>query len=211
MIEILSAYILAVFLLIVTPGPVVALIIRQASLYGFKTALFTSLGTNLASLILIAFAVAVILGAFEISPFILSAISLLGCVFVFYLGASSLYLAFKRHQNKSHLEIPQPLHKKISKSFTSSFLEGFGIAISNPKDIIFFVAFFPQFIHISDSIFISLSILVFVWILLDFSILITYAILMQKAIFLKYQNLIGIMSDMILMFVGIFGAYYLLQ
>ncbi|TLD82712.1 LysE family translocator [Helicobacter sp. MIT 11-5569] len=212
MLEILLTYILAVFLLIATPGPVIALIIRNSSFYGFKTALFTSIGTNFASLILIAFAIAVILGVFKISPFILSIISLLGCAFIFYLGASSLYLAFKNYKNKSHLEIPQPLYKQNpTKTFTSSFLEGFGIAIGNPKDIIFFVAFFPQFIHITDSIALSLSILVFVWILLDFSILVSYAALTQKAIFLKYQNLIAIMSDVILMLVGIFGAYYLLQ
>ncbi|TLD85755.1 LysE family translocator [Helicobacter sp. MIT 05-5294] len=189
MIEILSAYILAVFSLIVTPGPVVALIIRQALLYGFKTAFFTIIGTNFASLILLTFAVAVILGVFEISPSILSMISLLGCAFVFYLGISSLYQTLKNYQGNSSkesgLQPLQPNKDNVQKAFLASFLEGFGIAIGNPKDIIFFVAFFPQFIHISDSIFISLSILVFVWILLDFSILITYAILMQKAIFLK--------------------------
>ena len=63
--EILIAYIVAVFVLIVTPGPVVALVIRNASLYGFKAAFFTNLGTNFASLLLIAFAIAVILGTFS--------------------------------------------------------------------------------------------------------------------------------------------------
>ena len=76
---------------------------------------------------------------------------------------------------------------------------------------LFFVAFFPQFIHITDSILVSLNILVAVWILLDFCILMSYAILMQKAILLRYKNLIGIISDIILMLVGVFGAYYLLQ
>ncbi|RDU59004.1 LysE family translocator [Helicobacter sp. MIT 14-3879] len=214
MFEILLAYILAVFLLIATPGPVVALVIRNASLYGFKSAFFTSIGTNFASLILMALAITVILGVFEISPSILSIISLLGCAFIFYLGVSSLYQAFKAHQNKLLQELDtQSLlldDNKPQKAFSPSFLEGFGIAIGNPKDIIFFVAFFPQFIHIYDSILTSLSVLVLIWILLDFSILTAYAILMQKVIFLQYKKIIGIMSDIILMFVGVFGAYYLL-
>ena len=212
MIEILFAYILAVFLLIATPGPVVALVIRNASMYGFKIAFFTSVGTNFASLLLIAIAIAVILGVFQISPFILSTLSLLGCGFIFYLGASSLYQTFKSHQSKSLQELNQPLQfdkNNPQKTFLASFLEGFGIAISNPKDIIFFIAFFPQFIPLSDSILISLSILVAIWILLDFCILMSYAMLMQKIIFLRYKNIVGIMSDIILIAVGIFGGYYL--
>ncbi len=53
--------------------------------------------------------------------------------------------------------------------------------------------------------------MVAIWILLDFSILMSYAILMQKVIFLRYKNGIGIVSDSILMLVGIFGGYYLLR
>ncbi|WP_298495614.1 LysE family translocator [Helicobacter sp. UBA3407] len=212
MFEILLAYILAVFLLIATPGPVVALVIRNASMYGFKTAFFTSIGTNFASLLLITFAIAIILGAFEISPFALSLISIAGCAFIFYLGFSSLYHTLKNYQNQPQKESePQCNKTKTNKTFVSSFLEGFGIAIGNPKDILFFVAFFPQFIHITDSILVSLNILVAVWILLDFCILMSYALLMQKAILLRYKNLIGIISDIILMLVGVFGAYYLLQ
>lgn len=214
MLEILCAYILAVFVLIITPGPVVALIIRNASLYGFKKAFFTIIGTNFASLLLIVFAVAVILGAFKISVFILSMLSILGCAFIFYLGFSSLYHTFRNYQNKALEKLDtqqQKLNKNSSnKTFVSSFLEGFGIAISNPKDIIFFIAFFPQFIHISDSIMLSLSILVAIWIIFDFCILMSYALLMQKIIFLRYKNIIGIISDLILMLVGVFGIYYLL-
>lgn len=215
MFEVLLAYILAVFLLIATPGPVVALVIRNASFYGFKVAFFTSIGTNFASLLLIAFATAIILGVFEISPFILSVLSIFGCVFIFYLGFSSLYHTFKNYQNKSSKEFNALLFQfdkeSSDKAFVSSFLEGFSIAISNPKDIVFFVAFFPQFIHISDSVAVSLGILVAIWIILDFCILMSYSILMQKAIFLRYRNFIGIISDVVLMLVGMLGAYYLLQ
>ncbi|WP_104722683.1 LysE family translocator [Helicobacter mesocricetorum] len=213
MIEVLLTYILAVFLLIATPGPVIALIIRNASLYGFKIGLFTSIGTNFASLILLAIAIAVILGVLKISPLILSILSILGCGFIFYLGANSLYHTFKHHKSQLPVESRTQSFKKknTKKTLISSFLEGFGIAIGNPKDIIFLVAFFPQFIHITDSIILSLSILVFIWIILDFSILISYVSLTQKAIFFRYQKSIGIMSDIILMLVGIFGGYYLLH
>ncbi|AWI34829.1 lysine transporter LysE [Helicobacter apodemus] len=212
MIELLLTYTLAVFLLIITPGPVIALIIRNASLYGFKTGFFTSIGVNLASLILLITAIAIILGILKVSPLILSLLSLLGCVFIFYLGASSLYDTFKSYKNQLSSKIPTPLNEKnCKKTLSSSFLEGFGLAIGNPKDIIFLVAFFPQFIHITNSITLSLSILVTIWVVLDVGILVGYVLLTQKAIFFKYQNIIGIMSNIILIFVGVFGGYYLLH
>ncbi|STQ86817.1 LysE family translocator [Helicobacter muridarum] len=214
MLEVLFTYTLAVFMLIVTPGPVVALVLRNASIYGFKVALFTSIGSNFASLLLIILAIAVILGVFKVSPFVLSLLSILGCMFIFYLGSSSLYKIFKSYQDKSFQDLDTQLkldERNVKKTFISSFLEGFSIAISNPKDIIFFIAFFPQFIRISYSITLSLSLLVAIWIILDFCVLMSYAALMQKVIFLSYKNLIGIVSDIILMFVGVFGGYYLWQ
>ena len=42
------------------------------------------------------------------------------------------------------------------------------VGISNPKDIIFFSAFFPQFVSISPHLDLSLTILTLTWIVLDF-------------------------------------------
>ena len=45
---VLAAYIIAIVVLIGTPGPIVALVINAASRHGFKYALITVLGSNLA-------------------------------------------------------------------------------------------------------------------------------------------------------------------
>lgn len=57
---VLAAYIIAIVVLIGTPGPIVALVINVASRHGFKYALITVLGSNLASLVLLACAALVI-------------------------------------------------------------------------------------------------------------------------------------------------------
>ena len=57
---VLAAYIIAIVVLIGTPGPIVALVINAASRHGFKYALITVLGSNLASLVLLACAALVI-------------------------------------------------------------------------------------------------------------------------------------------------------
>ena len=337
--DILLGYIASVFLLIATPGPVVMLVIRNASLYGFKSALFTSIGTNFASLILISISIAIIAGALNISESLLHIISIFGCLFICYLGGNSLFVNFKERRSKkkesikttqdssnrksqhkdtasicmphnmidsekynntnhkptslmshdtrdskdtlitkinmphsstlsydtyksesisiknfkystdsANTETPRILKKgyqediqensnkynplenrdkhndflylqnspkiqdnkreKKEVSPIHSFIQGFGIAITNPKDILFFMAFFPQFLAISDSIILSFIILVGIWIVLDFSILIAYSIALQKMIFLHYKHIIAILSDCILIFVGLIGLCY---
>lgn len=54
------------------------------------------------------------------------------------------------------------------KPVDGGFKKGLMVGLSNPKDIIFFSSFFPQFIHVHDNINISLLILIVTWIILDF-------------------------------------------
>lgn len=204
--NLLLAYIASVFLLIATPGPVVALVIRNATRAGFKAALATSIGTNAASLVLILFSIAIILGIFHLSSSFLNILSLFGCVFIFYLGFSSFFQSLKAVHNAMNVESQSSVD---SKPLISYFTQGFSIAISNPKDILFFVAFFPQFIHVAQSLPLSFSLLVSLWILLDFSILLSYSLLMQKAIFLRFQKGIALLSDITLMLIGIIGGVML--
>ena len=57
------------------------------------------------------------------------------------------------------------------------------MGISNPKDIIFFAAFFPQFVGITSNLNLSLSILTLSWIILDF--------LTLSLVYLSFKRLSG--------------------
>lgn len=78
----LGAYTLAVFMLILTPGPVVALVTGTAARHGSRKAFLTVIGTNSASLVLIAFAAMVLAGIVSLSPLHLSLLGLAGSVFI---------------------------------------------------------------------------------------------------------------------------------
>ena len=80
----LSAYILSVMMLLLTPGPVVALITGTAARYGYRSAFATAVGTNGASLILIAVATLMLRGVVSLSPVWLSFIGLAGCGYIGY-------------------------------------------------------------------------------------------------------------------------------
>ena len=219
--DILSAYILAIIALIATPGPVVALVIKNAiSIQDSKTnkpmknAFFTICGTNLGSLILIAISIAVILGVAKVSHLAISVVSLLGSCFIFYLGFSSLYHTFKAKKAQTHSQITKHNNLHENNHFNTNskskpyFLQGLLLSLSNPKDILFFIAFFPQFLGITHSIYLSITILTLSWIALDFSLLLFISYISQKTQLERFETSIVLLGDMVLVMIGIFGVVY---
>lgn len=79
----LVAYILSVMMLLLTPGPVVALITGTAARYGYRNAFATAAGTNGASLVLIALATLMLKGVVSVSPLWLSLL-VVACFGVIY-------------------------------------------------------------------------------------------------------------------------------
>jgi threonine/homoserine/homoserine lactone efflux protein len=104
---------------------------------GYCKALQTIFGTNFASLILITVSILVLKGFLDINEQWFNSIKILGCLYIAYLGFQILkeVLFSKAGELSSQ-----------SKSLDGGFKQGFLVGISNPKDIIFFAAFFPQFV-----------------------------------------------------------------
>ena len=75
----------------------------------------------------------------------------MGCLYIAYLGVQILKQIYGL---KPNAEAPSQ-----EKSLEGGFKQGFLVGISNPKDIIFFASFFPQFIHITPDLNMSLGIL----------------------------------------------------
>jgi len=137
-----ATYALTVLLLIATPGPVVALIVNTAAASGSRKAMFTAVGTNWASLVLIGAAAWIILTSAAIDKTWLNIMSLLGCLFIGHIAVGTLREALQAPAAAAPNEAPNEAR--------GGLLQGFMVGISNPKDIIFFIAFFPQFIQITE-------------------------------------------------------------
>lgn len=201
--SLLLAYIVAVVVLIGTPGPIVALVINAATRHGFKYALITVLGANLASLVLLASAGLIIAGVIALDEHTIKWVSLIGCGFIGWMALSGLREGFtRRGEVKPEQVTPVRRH--------SGFFNGFFLGVSNPKDIIFFVAFFPQFITVTPDFKLSLGILTLVWMLADFVILLSYALLMRGNFFQHHQRKIALLSSAFLLLIATFGAAYAL-
>ncbi|KAA8997376.1 LysE family translocator [Affinibrenneria salicis] len=191
-------YILSVFLLIITPGPVMAAVIHSRIQYGVKKAALTVAGTNFASLALMSLAIAIISGLFSLSALALHLLSLAGCGMIFYLALNAL--------RRSSADAA-PGRAATERSGWGSLLNGFFIGIANPKDILFFVAFFPQFIAITPSFAASVLILLLLWITLDLTLLLSVVFLLRGDAIRRRQRLIAVLSGLCLLLIAFAGMY----
>jgi homoserine/homoserine lactone efflux protein len=128
-----TAFVLISFVLVVTPGPIVTLIITTGATRGIRAALTTVGGTTLGNVLLltaIGFGLNWVVGhaiiLFEILRWG-------GAAYLIWLGVQAW-----RHAGSEHSAAPAGRHVH--------FIRGALVAVSNPKTIAFFTAFLPQFI-----------------------------------------------------------------
>ena len=188
--------------MIATPGPVMILVASAGLKGGYRKALQTIIGTNLASLVLIAASILILKGMFSVNETLFLIIKILGCFYIAYLGYDILKDVSSQENDQAET-ILSPVDGGLAK--------GFFVGISNPKDIIFFSSFFPQFIGIHSNINISLTILVIAWIILDFLTLslvyLSFNKLAKSKLYAKVLGLCGV----ILIVIAVYGLYVSLK
>ncbi len=190
-------YVISVMIMIATPGPVMILVASAGLKGGYRKVLETILGTNLASLVLIAISICILKGMLNVNESLLIGIKVLGCMYIAYLGYDILKEVIQSQDQA--IETLKPINGGLKK--------GFLVGISNPKDIIFFSSFFPQFIGIHPDLNVSLSILVVAWIILDFMTLsVVYLLFNRLSQSQHYSKVLGL-CGVILMIIAIYGLY----
>lgn len=194
----LGAYILSVMMLLLTPGPVVALITGTAARYGYRSAFATAAGTNGASLVLIALATLTLKGVVSLSPVWLYLTGVAGSL---YIGYAALQSLFTRPEEEDSTMV-------LSANPRGGFLKGFMTGIANPKDILFFVSFFPQFIAVTRDFSTSIMTLCVVWIFFDFAILTLYIVTVKRWMPSRHGRTIELTSSLFLLGVALCGVIY---
>jgi len=202
-----ATYALTVLLLIATPGPVVALIVNTAAASGSRKAMFTAVGTNWASLVLIGAAAWIILTSAAIDKTWLNIMSLLGCLFIGHIAVGTLREALQAPAAAASNVAPD----EAAKPGRGGLLQGFMVGISNPKDIIFFIAFFPQFIQITESFGKSMVVLSLLWVAIDFAVLSLYIFAIGKIASQRSNRVISLASGVALLLIAAGGLLYNLK
>lgn len=188
--------------MIATPGPVMILVASAGLKGGYRKALQTIIGTNLASLVLITASILILKGMFSVNETLFLIIKILGCFYIAYLGYDILKDVSSQKNDQA---------ETVLSPVDGGVVKGFLVGISNPKDIIFFSSFFPQFIGIHANINISLAILVMAWIILDFLTLslvyLSFNKLAKSKLYAKVLGLCGV----ILIVIAVYGLYVSLK
>ena len=135
------AYTGASLLLFLTPGPDMSLWLSRTIASGRNAGLATLVGTNLGCV------VHTLLAAFGVSALI--AASHTGFLLLKIFGAVYLlWLAVDAVRNGSSLNVATTDAKSVST--LNSFLMGLSVNLTNPKVVLFFITFLPQFISATD-------------------------------------------------------------
>ncbi len=133
-------YVAAVLVLTVTPGPSVLMCVSNAVQVGARRTVFTALG-SVTAVVGIMVCAGLGLGAvLATSETVFNAIKWLGVAYLLYLGIGGL------RSTAGEFKLPDGA-RPVTQSRWQLYAQGILVGISNPKALLFFSAFFPQFIN----------------------------------------------------------------
>ncbi|PXW29569.1 LysE family translocator [Paraburkholderia caballeronis] len=136
-------FLVAVFLLNVTPGPDTAYIVGRSVAQGRGAGLTSALGISAGCCVhslACAFGLTALLAA---SATAFAVIKVVGAVYLVYLGVRLIFTKTTAAASQPEAD-QQPAG--AARPLRQLFLQGFWTNVLNPKVVLFFVSFFPQFV-----------------------------------------------------------------
>jgi threonine/homoserine/homoserine lactone efflux protein len=138
--ELYAAYLLACLVIVMVPGPTVTLIIANSIRHGTRAGLANVAGTQLGIALMIAVVGIGLTSLIEGMGHWFEWLRLVGAAYLIWIG-------IQMFRSKGRLDA----NGAPARPRGGFFLQGFLVAVSNPKTLVFFGAFFPQFIDPAGS------------------------------------------------------------
>ncbi|MFC0338473.1 Threonine/homoserine/homoserine lactone efflux protein [Kushneria avicenniae] len=156
--------------LILFPGPSALLCMSHGLRYGRRRALATVVGGALAALVLMTLSslgLGAILATSETAFIVLKAV---GAAYLIYLGVQAW------RTPAEPMATPAATRKVMAGIHATRrlFIKGLTIGLSNPKDLLFFAALFPNFIDPGQPQWSQFVILALTWLVVDLAAMTTY-------------------------------------
>ncbi len=167
-------YLTLVFVATATPGPAVLFIVTNSALHGWKKAVFAALGNILGLFCLGVLAIAGLGTILKASEPVFEMIKYAGAAYLIFMGLTLIL-------RKSHQVPGRDLICSRPLPAGRICIQAFGVAMSNPKAIIFLTALFPQFINVNQALIPQFAILICTLMTLSFAFLMFYALLAHSA------------------------------
>ena len=132
-IELFTAFVLITIVLIIAPGPIVTLVISTGATQGTRAALTTVAGTTLGNALLLGGIAFGLDWVRTHADLMFEALRWTGAAYLVWLGVQAW-----RHAGEGG--------QRLMEAGRTRFVRGLLVALSNPKTIVFFTAFLPQFL-----------------------------------------------------------------
>ncbi|MDA7746659.1 LysE family translocator [Psychromonas sp.] len=191
MISLYLTFAFSITLLISSPGPVISLVISDAK-YGWPTG--TIWGGAISAFLLLAISLVVIHFALEIDEQLLDWGRIIGGGYLAFLGGAIL---------RSNVQV-----KGATSHHKDCFWRTMKVGLSNPKDILFFLAFLPSFIVAERSFVTQSAIFLTIWLVIDVLIMVSYAGVAKKLLtYPKWRTALYYLPGFFMMLVGAISVY----
>lgn len=139
-VEHFAAFVLASIILLVIPGPTIIMVITQALAHGRKVALASVIGVGLGDLLATSLSIAGAGALLAASASLFQLLKFVGAAYLIWIGYKMW---------RTPVTLPDMSDAEVAEASASTagiFRDSFLITALNPKGILFFVAFVPQFI-----------------------------------------------------------------
>ena len=162
-------FVTVTFLVSATPGPNMLLVMSSSARFGFSASLGTMAGCLTALLAMLSISVAGLGALLQAFPSVFDALRWMGAAYLVYLGIRTWRAPLPQGASEGSGAIAP------SRSGGQLFRQGFLVAASNPKAILFAAAFLPQFIRPELPKFPQFTILLLTFAVIEVSWYIVYA------------------------------------
>lgn len=137
--DLLIVFIVTSALLALVPGPDNLFVLMQSALYGPKAGIIITLGLCTGLLIHTSAVVLGVAALIQTKPNALVALKVLGALYLLFLAGQLLL-------KSSHYAVTNVMNKSPHPGMSKLYRRGIIMNITNPKIMIFFLAFLPQFV-----------------------------------------------------------------
>ncbi len=174
-IDTLLIYVFVSFFYVISPGPAVFLAIYNGAVNGVKVVMVSALGNILGLMFLSILSISGLSAILLTSATLFTLVKVIGATYLIYLGIRQF-----RNANKASSLSSEQCNEN-HRSLPAYFKEGFIVAATNPKPILFFTALFPQFLDVSQPIALQFIVMTAIFMFFSFVSLSTYGYLARSA------------------------------
>lgn len=156
-----------------SPGPAVMFVMSQAARHGMRGAGAGTAGILSGHLVCFAFVAFGLAALLANTAGAMTAIRIAGALYLLYLGARMLWARARPTPDVTAAAPKPPAHAGI-------VLQGLLVQLTNPKNLLFVLAFLPQFISADRPLWPQLAIMLTVTMVIDGVVLLAYALLAAR-------------------------------